>query len=84
MLKLITRISKFFATLHIIFKIPAKLFCWSNQIIFRFVSSKILDLSAKLFFPCISFQYIITLLIWEKEISWSINTLSNEKNLTRK
>jgi len=42
----------FFATLLIIFKVPTKLFWWSNKIIFRSVSSKILDLSAKSFFSC--------------------------------
>jgi len=38
--KLVTRISKFFAALLIIFKIPTKLFQWFNKIISRFVSSK--------------------------------------------
>jgi len=53
MLKLIARISKFSAALLIVFKVP-KLFRWSNKIIFRSVSSKILDPSAKSFFPCIN------------------------------
>jgi len=34
-----------------IFKVPTKLFWWSNKIIFWSVSSKILDLSVKSFFP---------------------------------
>jgi len=38
--------------LLIIFKVPIKLFRRSNKIIFQSVSSKILDLSAKSFFPC--------------------------------
>jgi len=33
------------------FKVPTKLFWWFNKIIFRYVSSKILALSAKSFFP---------------------------------
>jgi len=37
--------------LIIIFKVLTKLFWWFNKIIFRSVSSKILDLSAKSFFP---------------------------------
>jgi len=41
----------FFATLLIIFKVPTKLFWWSNKIIFRSVCSKILDSSTKSFFP---------------------------------
>jgi len=43
MLKSITRISKFFAALLIIFKVPTKLFWWFDKIIFRSVSNKILD-----------------------------------------
>jgi len=53
MLKLIAKISKFSAALLIVFKVP-KLFRWSNKIIFRSVSSKILDPSAKSFFPYIN------------------------------
>jgi len=42
-LKLIARImSKFLAALLIIFNILTKLFWWSNKIIFRSISSKIL------------------------------------------
>jgi len=41
MLKLVARISKFFVAL-IIFQISTKWFWWSNRIIFRSVSSKIL------------------------------------------
>jgi len=40
-LKLVARVSTFFALL-IIFKVLTKLFWWSNKIIFRSVSSKIL------------------------------------------
>jgi len=42
---MVIRILKFFAALLIIFKV-SKLFRRSNKIIFRSVSSKILDLSA--------------------------------------
>jgi len=35
-----------------IFKVSTKLFWWVNKIIFRSISSKIWDLSAKSFFPC--------------------------------
>jgi len=38
MLKLVARISKFFAALLIIFKVPTKLFWWFNKIIFRSIS----------------------------------------------
>jgi len=54
MLKLVARISKFFATLYT-FKVPTQLF-WSNKIIFRSVFNKILDPSAKSFFPCTYFK----------------------------
>jgi len=40
--KPIARISKIFAALLIIFKVPIKLFRWPDKIIFWFVSSKIL------------------------------------------
>jgi len=43
-LKPVARILKFFIALLIIFKIPIKLFWWFKKIIFRSVSSKILDL----------------------------------------
>jgi len=42
-LKLIAKISKFFAALLVIFKVPTKLFYWSNKIRFKTISSKILD-----------------------------------------
>jgi len=54
--KLVAKISKFFAALLIIFKVPTKLFGWSSKIIFRSVSSKILDPSAKSFFPCMTYR----------------------------
>jgi len=51
MLKLVAKILKFFATLNV-FKVPTKLFYWLDKIIFRSVSSKIWDPSAKSFFLC--------------------------------
>jgi len=42
----------FVAALLIIFKIPTKLLWWFNKIIFRSISSKILNPSVKSFFPC--------------------------------
>jgi len=47
MLELVARIAKFFEALLIIFKTLTKLFGWSNKIIFKSVSSKILDSLAK-------------------------------------
>jgi len=55
-LKLIARMSKFFAALLII---SNKIILLVQQIIFRSVSSKILDASAKSFFSCMIRQSFV-------------------------
>jgi len=52
MFKPVAGILKFFAALLVIFRVSTKLFWWPNKIIFRSAFSKILDSSAKSFFPC--------------------------------
>jgi len=42
MFKPVAGILKFFAALFVIFRVSTKLFWWSNKIIFRSASSKIL------------------------------------------
>jgi len=66
MLKLDARISKFFTALVIIFKVLTKLFWWSNKIVFRSVSSKILAKSFSKIFPCI-------ILIFDVILQFSLN-----------
>jgi len=67
MFELLTRISKFFVALLIIFKVSTKLFWWSNKIIFSSVFNKILDPSAKSFFPCtINANILIISLIFRR------------------
>jgi len=48
----------------LILRFQQNYFCWSNEIIFRSISSKILDPSSKLFFLCKK---------WKKELCDQIN-----------